>query len=81
MPRRKGETNQQWMDRVREFRGLPPLDRDQLMLECRAAKAYIGSIHSSERAEDIELCAFMHIFHPRPEGYTLSDAQKMRGTK
>jgi hypothetical protein len=77
MPRRRNETNQQWMDRVRAARGLPPMDRDRLMHDLRAAKCYIGSIQSPERQAEVELAAFMHFFHPRPEGYTRLDAARM----
>lgn len=78
MPKRKGETNQQWMDRIREARGLPPLTRESLFEQVRAAKCYISTIYNPERQADVELAAFMHIFHPRPEGYTLNDVRQMR---
>jgi hypothetical protein len=78
VPRRKGETNQQWMNRLRAVRGLPPLDRDELFGRVRAAKCYIATITNPERQADVELAAFMDIFHPRPTGYTLADVRRMR---
>ena len=46
--------------------------------QVRAAKCYISTIGNLERQAEVELAAFMHIFHPRPEGYTLNDVRKMR---
>jgi hypothetical protein len=77
--KRKGETDRQWMDRLRAARGLPPMSRDGLFEQCRAAKCYVSSISNAERQADVELAAFMHIFHSRPEGYTLNDVRRMRG--
>lgn len=78
MPKRKGETDQQWMNRIRAHRGLPPMDREELFTNLRAARCYASSIRSPEHQADVELAAFMHFFHPRPEGYTLADVRRMR---
>lgn len=62
--KRKGETNQQWMDRLRAARGLPPQTRENLMEKVAAARCYVGTITNPERAKEVELVAFMDIFHP-----------------
>ncbi len=62
--KRKGETNQQWMDRLREARGLPPQTRENLMGRVAAAQCYVNTIANPERAREVELVAFMDIFHP-----------------
>jgi hypothetical protein len=41
-----------------------PQERDRLMQQVRAAKTYIGTIHNADKQEQIELAAFMAIFHP-----------------
>lgn len=69
MPKMKGETDQQWMERIKRFR-----DREKLFEQVRAAKCYIASRGGDEA---LELAAFMHIFHPRPEGYTRNDIKRM----
>lgn len=56
-----------------------PVDRNELFNRMAAAKAYVGSVRSPEHAKDVEMAAFMDIFHPRPEGYTINDVRKMRG--
>ena len=57
MPRMKGETDEQWMQRIRDFRK----DRDEMMLHTRAAVAYCNT----DRADDgLKLAGFMHLFHP-----------------
>jgi hypothetical protein len=74
MPKRKGETDEQWMNRIRAHRGLPPMDRDNLFNRCAAAKCYIQARGGDEV---LELAGFMDIFHPRPEGYSRLDIQRM----
>lgn len=66
MSQRKGETQRQYMDRLRAARGLPPMDagniRDQMMTEIRGAKTILSAGHYNQPGH--ELLAFMAIFHP-----------------
>lgn len=55
------------------------IDRDELFERMRAAKTYANTARNPEHQEELELAAFMDIFHPRKEGYTLADIRKMRG--
>ncbi len=59
-------TEQQEMDRIRAARGLPPLrSREQLMTEVAAARCYIDrAVTNPRKQEELELLAFMSIFHP-----------------
>jgi hypothetical protein len=66
MPRKRDETNEQWMDRLRAARGLPP-QREELMGRVAAAQCYISTVRDQKRAEVLELAAFMSIFHPEHE--------------
>lgn len=62
------------MNRIREFRGLPPMrSRDQLFEEVRAAQTYALSIRDPIRQEEVELSAFMAIFHPDVPGERVRD--------
>jgi hypothetical protein len=75
MGRRKGETQQEHMDRLRAARGLPPLTREGLMNEVAAARCYLDravSTTNPEQQRKLELTAFMAIFHPEV------DADKVR---
>jgi hypothetical protein len=56
MPRMKGETNEQWMQRLRDFRS----DRDRMMHHTRAAVTYVNA----RGDEGLKLAGFMHLFHP-----------------
>jgi hypothetical protein len=57
MPRMKGETNEQWMQRLRDFRA----DRDSMMQHTRAAVCFANSARGDD---GIKLAGFMHLFHP-----------------
>lgn len=57
MPRLKGETNQQWMQRIRDFRA----DRESMMHNTRAALCYVNAKNNDD---GLKLAAFMHLFHP-----------------
>lgn len=59
MPKMRGETNQQWMDRLKEYR-----EREAMMARTRAAVAYIDTARSAAQQERLKLFAFMDIFHP-----------------
>ena len=48
-----------------------PVDRDDLMLRTRAARDYCNRANDSE---EVELAAFMAIFHPK----TFADPKKMQ---
>lgn len=63
MPKRKGETGQQHMDRLRAARGLPPLTRESLFEQVRAAKCYLSS-DTGRGKPGLEMLAFVSIFHP-----------------
>ena len=62
MPKKKGETTQQHMDRLRAVRGLPPL-RDKMMLRAQAAVCIIDTM-SEPAKKRARLHAFLSIFHP-----------------
>lgn len=53
-------------------------DRSRLFDRVAAAKTYIGSVHSQERAEDLELAAFMAIFHPEVPPEKVREMKKRR---
>lgn len=40
------------------------MERDKLFERCRAAKTMIATVNNPKHAEDLELQAFMAIFHP-----------------
>jgi len=62
MARKSGETDEQWMDRIRASRGLPPQrEDDHLMDRTRAAVAFCNT---SSRAEALKMSAFLDLFHP-----------------
>jgi hypothetical protein len=66
LPRKRDETNQEHMDRLRAVRGLPPQTRDNLMERTRAAVCYVNA--GSGRANDaLKLTAFLSLFHPEIE--------------
>lgn len=62
MSQRQGETAQQWMDRLRAARGLPPQTRENLFEQVAAARTFIEGQRTNR--PDLELFAFMSIFHP-----------------
>lgn len=59
MPRRRGKTNQQWMDRIKKYRD----DRDTMMERTRAAVCYLNTGRLGGDSPSA-LYAFMDIFHP-----------------
>lgn len=67
MPKAKGGTNQQWMDRIRVERGELPLSaeylRESMMERAKAAVCYINT-GCLGRDDPSALMAFMTIFHP-----------------
>lgn len=64
MGRKRNETNEQYMDRLRAMRGLPPMRQDpQIMDRTRAAVGYINTSRLG-RDDPAALAAFMSIFHP-----------------
>lgn len=71
MPKMRGETDRQFMDRLRDARGLPPMSettdfRAELMGRTRAAVGYIASKGSNTEA--LKMAAFLELFHPEVEG-------------
>lgn len=46
---------------------MPKDERDRLFEQVQAAKTYISTIRNQEHAEEVELAAFMSIFHPEIE--------------
>lgn len=64
MTQKRGETQEQYMDRLRAVRGLPPMREDpQIMERTRAAVCLINTGCS----ETAKLSAFLAIFHPEIE--------------
>ena len=59
MPRRRGETNQQWMDRLRAAREV--MNDPNYMTRVRAARDYTNRATNDAGTE---LVAFMALFHP-----------------
>lgn len=57
MPRLKGETNDQWMQRLRDFRK----DREGMMQQTRATVCYVNAKGNDD---GLKLAGFMHLFHP-----------------
>ncbi len=76
MPRMKGETNEQWMQRLRDFRR----DRDAMMLNTRATVCYVNSTRGDE---GLKLAGFMHLFHPEVPAEKVRQMvfEQRRGTK
>lgn len=53
MPRKRGETNEQWMQRLRDHR---------MMDRTRAAVGFINGPGNGR--DDLKMSAFLDIFHP-----------------
>lgn len=68
MPKTPDETDQQWMDRLRTARGLPPQNADTLMTRTRAAVGFLNASHNGSEAS--KLNAFLALFHPEVEAGT-----------
>lgn len=66
MARKRDETDQEHMDRLRAARGLPPQTRDNLMERTRAAVCYVNS-RSGYGGDALKLTAFLSLFHPEIE--------------
>lgn len=60
MPKLKGETDQEWMERLRKHR---ERSRDEMFLDVAAARCW-GDRVEGGRSKGTEFQAFMHIFHP-----------------
>lgn len=51
-----------------------PIERDDLMARTRAAVAYVGRTgNSAERQAELEMAAFMSLFHPEVSDDTVRD--------
>lgn len=71
MPQRRGETEQQWMDRIRR-------ERDMMPLRARSAVAYLNTTRDGGDGPTA-LVAFMEIFHPEyPQDKVLAMASDIR---
>lgn len=68
MPRRVGETNQQWMERLQRCRA------DEMMERTRAAVCLVNA-QSSER---LKMAGFLALFHPEIEAGSLKHIQLMQ---
>ena len=84
MPQRKGETQQQYMNRLRAVRGLPPMDagniRQQMMEEVAGARCWIDRVvRNPESQKRAELSAFMSIFHPDVPDETVRNMMRGQG--
>jgi hypothetical protein len=64
MPRRRNETNQQWMERLRKVREV--MDDPKYMMRVQASREYLNRTQGSNQAQEKrrELIAFMSLFHP-----------------
>ena len=62
MPKKRGETAEQHMDRLRAIRGLPP-QRHEIMDRTRAAVCYLNATNDGGDGH-AAIYAFMSIFHP-----------------
>lgn len=71
MPRKKGETNQQWMERLQKFRA------DEMMQRTRAAVTFCNAANS----EASKMNAFLALFHPEVEAGSLAHIQLMQSAR
>lgn len=71
MPRMKGETDQEWMQRLRRIRGV---DRSEMFLKAEAALTYSRTASNPEKQKELELRGFMSVFHP---GYSEAVIKRM----
>lgn len=74
MPQKKGESQEQYMDRIRAVRGLGPMMEDpEIMGRTRAAVAYISTAPNERIRNRLSLSAFMSIFHPEVKDETVRE--------
>jgi hypothetical protein len=67
MPRRRGETDEQWMERLRDHR-----ERETMMARTRGAVCFLNATNAG-RHSGTTMAAFLDIFHPE-----FSDEQTLR---
>lgn len=84
MPKMRGETERQFMGRLRKARGLLPMSdttdfREEIMGRTRAAVCLLNSSHSGSEASKMN--AFLAIFHPEIEAGTLSHIRLMQDVR
>lgn len=80
MPQMKGETQEQYMDRLRAVRGLPPMRQDPTIMDrTRAAVCLLNSQGGGGEAS--KLNAFLAIFHPEIQPGTMQYIQLMLGAR
>lgn len=78
MPRKRDETEEQYMDRLRGVRGLPPMREDpDLMARTRAAVCFLNTGAS----ESSKLNAFLALFHPEIEPHSMRHITLMQDAR
>ena len=71
MPRRVGETNAQWMQRLQDYRA------DELMQRTRAAVGFLNS-GPGTGSQRSKMNAFLALFHPEIEPHSPEWMELMR---
>lgn len=73
MPKAKGETDEQWMQRLRDYR------RDHMMERTRAAVCFVNSRNGE--SNKTRMNAFLDIFHPEIKPHSLQHIQLVNGAE